>query len=64
VRELLRIDLLKVINCGYNALRLPIQPVAEALEGKWGSQRTIEKRRGTLPWVGQACGEGEAVGHG
>jgi hypothetical protein len=32
-------------------------PVVEALEGKWGSQGTVEQRRGTLPWVGQACGE-------
>jgi hypothetical protein len=64
VRELLRIDFLKVINCGYNALRLPVWPVAEALEGKWGSRRTVEQRRGTLPWVGQACGEGEVVGCG
>jgi hypothetical protein len=33
-------------------LRLPIQPVVEALEGKWDSRRIVEKRRGTLPWVG------------
>jgi hypothetical protein len=34
VRELLRIDFLKVINCFYNALRLLVEPVVEALEGK------------------------------
>ena len=64
MRELLGIDFLKVLNCSYNALRLPVWHVVEALEGKWGSQRTVEKRRGTLPWVGQACGEGEVVGYG
>jgi hypothetical protein len=52
VRELLGVDFLKVINYSYRALRLPVWPVAEALEGKWGSQGNIEKIRGTLPWVG------------
>jgi hypothetical protein len=52
VRELLGIDFLKVLNCSYRDLRLPIRPVVEALEGKWGSRNTIEKRRGTLPGVG------------
>jgi hypothetical protein len=52
VRELLRIDFLKVINYGYSALRLSVWSVVESLEGKWGSRRTIEQRRGTLPWVG------------
>jgi hypothetical protein len=57
VRELLGIDFLKVLNCNYSALRLPVRPVVEALEGKWGSQRIVEKRRDTLPGVGQAYGE-------
>jgi hypothetical protein len=57
VRELLGIDFLKVLNFNYRALRLPIWPVVEALERKWGSRRTVEKRRGTLPGVGKACGE-------
>jgi hypothetical protein len=52
VRELLGINFLKVPNYRYRALRLPVQPVVEALEGKWGSQRTVEKIRGTLPGVG------------
>jgi hypothetical protein len=41
----------------YGALRLPVWPVVEAPEGKWGSRGTVEQRRGTLPGVGQACGE-------
>jgi hypothetical protein len=57
VRELLGIDFLKVLNYSYRALRLPVWPVVEALERKWGSRRTVEQRRGTLPGVGQACGE-------
>jgi hypothetical protein len=44
-------------NCSYNALRILVRPVVEALERKWGNRRTIEQRRGTLPGVGQACGE-------
>jgi hypothetical protein len=47
----------KVLNCSYRAIRLPVRSVAEALEGKWGSRGTVEQRRGTLPGVGQACGE-------
>ena len=43
---------LKVLNYSYSALRLPGCPVAEALEGKWGNRRTVEKRRDTLPEVG------------
>jgi hypothetical protein len=43
VRELLGVDFLKVLNCSYRDLRLLVQPVAEALEGKWGSQGTIEQ---------------------
>jgi hypothetical protein len=57
VRELLGIDFPKVLNYSYRALRLPVWPVVEALKGKWGSRGTVEKRRGTLPGVGQACGE-------
>jgi hypothetical protein len=57
VRELLGIDFLREPNYSYSALRLPVRPVVEALEGKWGNRRTVEKRRGTLPGVGQACGE-------
>jgi hypothetical protein len=52
VRELLGIDFPKVSNCNYKSLRLPVRPVVEALEEKWGNQGTIEKRRGTLPRVG------------
>jgi hypothetical protein len=52
VRELLGIDFLKVPNCSYRALRLPVWPIVEAPKGKWGSQRNFEQRRGTLPGVG------------
>jgi len=44
-------------SCSYRALRLPVQSIVEALEGKWGNRRTIEQRRGTLHGVGQECGE-------
>jgi hypothetical protein len=47
----------KVLNCSYNSLRLPVSPIVEALEGKWGSRGTVEQRRGTLPGVGHTCGE-------
>jgi hypothetical protein len=57
VREFLGIDFLKVLNYNYNAMRLLVWPIAEALEGKWSSQSIVEQRRGTLPWVGYACGE-------
>jgi hypothetical protein len=43
------------------ALRLSIQPVAEAPKGKWDSRRTVEKRRGTLLGVGHACGKCNVV---
>jgi hypothetical protein len=46
------IDFLKVLNYSYSALTLLVRPVAEALEGKWGSRGIIDQRRGTLPWVG------------
>jgi hypothetical protein len=42
VRELLGIDFLKVLNCSYKALTLPVWLVVEALEGKWGNRRTVE----------------------
>jgi hypothetical protein len=42
VRELLGIDFLKVPNCSYRALRLPVRPIVEAPKGKWGNQRTFE----------------------
>jgi hypothetical protein len=47
----------KGVNCSYSALRLPVWPIAESLEGKWGIQGIVEQSRGTLPWVGHACGE-------
>jgi hypothetical protein len=62
VRELLGIDFLNVLNFISKDLRLPVQPIVEALEGKWGSRGTVEKRRGTLPRVGQGCGELGTVG--
>jgi hypothetical protein len=45
------------LGISYMAMRLHVQPIVESLEGKWGSQETVEKRRGTLPRVGQVCGE-------
>ena len=49
----------KVLKCIYRALRLPVQPVVEALEGKWSSRGTIEQRRGTLPgWYKHVGNEG------
>jgi hypothetical protein len=32
----------KVIKYSYKALRIPVWPVAEALEGKWGNRGTVE----------------------
>jgi hypothetical protein len=57
VRELLGIDFLKVPNYKYRALRLPVWPVVEAPERKWGRGRIVEQRRGTFLGVGYACGE-------
>jgi hypothetical protein len=45
------------LDNSYRALRLLVQPLVEAPEGKWGSRGTIDQRRGTLPEVGHACGE-------
>jgi hypothetical protein len=42
VRELLGIDFLRESNYNYSALRLLIHLVVEAMERKWGSQRTVE----------------------
>jgi hypothetical protein len=59
MRELLGIDFLKVLNYNYRALRLPVRPVVEAQKGKWGSRRTVEQRRGTLPgWERHVGNEG------
>jgi hypothetical protein len=57
VRELLGIDFLREPNYNYNAMRLLVWSVAEALEGKWGSRRTIDLIRDTLHGVGETCGE-------
>jgi hypothetical protein len=57
VREVLGIDFLREPKYSYNCLRLLVWPIVEALEGKWGIRRTVEKRRGTLTGVGQSCGE-------
>jgi hypothetical protein len=45
-----------MLRNNYIALRLSILSIVEALKGKWGSQRNVEKRRGTLPRVGQNVG--------
>jgi len=52
----------KMPKYNYRALRLHVGLVVEAPKGKWGSQRSIEQRRGILPRVGQACGEWGTVG--
>jgi hypothetical protein len=57
VREFLGIIFSKVPNYNYIALRLPVWPVVEALEKKWGNRRNFEGRRGTFPGVGHACEE-------
>jgi hypothetical protein len=57
VRGLLGIDFPKVKKCSYRALRLPVQPVVEDPERKWGIRNTVEQRRGTFLGVGQECGE-------
>jgi len=43
----------------YRDLRLLVCHVVEALEGKCGSRRTVDQRRGTLPRAGQSCREWE-----
>jgi hypothetical protein len=45
VRELLRIDFLKVLNCSYSALRLPVWPVVEAWKGS-GAAEGLLRREG------------------
>jgi hypothetical protein len=45
VRELLGIDFLKVLNCNYSALRLPVRPVAEAQKGS-GAAEGLLRREG------------------
>jgi hypothetical protein len=42
---LLGIDFLKVLNCSYSALRLPIQPVVEAQKGS-GVAKGLLSREG------------------
>ena len=45
MRELLGIDFPKVLNCSYNALRLPIWLVAEARKGS-GAAEGLLRREG------------------
>jgi hypothetical protein len=45
VRELLGIDFLKVRNCIYNALRLPVWPVDESHKGS-GETEGLLRREG------------------
>jgi len=47
----------RVPSCSYRALRTLVSHVIEALKGKWGNRRTVEKIMGTLLGVGQECGE-------
>ena len=42
-----------VPGSSYRDIILYVWPIVEASEGKWDSRRTVEKRRGTLPEVGQ-----------
>jgi hypothetical protein len=45
VRELLGIDFLKVLNCSYSALKLPIHPIVEAQKGS-GATEGLLRREG------------------
>jgi hypothetical protein len=51
VRELLGIDFLKMLNCSYMALRLPIHPVVEAHKES-GAAKGMLRREGAhfLGW--------------
>jgi hypothetical protein len=51
VRELLGIDLLKVLNCSYRTLRLHVWPVAEARKGS-GAVKVLLSKEGAhfLGW--------------
>jgi hypothetical protein len=43
VRELLEIDFLKVLNCSYSALRLPIRPIVEAQKGSGEAEGLLNR---------------------
>jgi hypothetical protein len=43
VRELLGIDFLKVLNCSYMALRLPVRLVVEAHKGSGVAEGPLSK---------------------
>jgi hypothetical protein len=60
VRELLWIDFLKVLNCNYSALRLPVQPVAEAQKGSGAAEGLLNREGenflgGTDMWGMRDC---------
>ena len=59
MRELLGIDFLKVLNCNYRALRLPVRPVAEAWKGS-GVSKGLLSREGAhfLVWDMHVGNEG------
>jgi hypothetical protein len=59
VREFLRIDFLKVLNCNYSALRLPVWPVDEAWKGS-GEAEGLLSREGEhfLGWDRHVGNEG------
>jgi hypothetical protein len=59
VRKLLEIDFLKVLNCSYNALRLPVRLVAEAWKGS-GAAEGLLSREGAhfLGWDKHVGNEG------
>jgi hypothetical protein len=61
VRELLGIDFLKVFNCSYSALRLPIRPVVEARKGSGAAEELLSREGahflgGTRMWGMRDCG--------
>jgi len=51
------IDLPKILEWRYRAMRLHVRPVVEAPKRKWDSRGTVEQRRGTFLGVGKECSE-------
>jgi hypothetical protein len=43
VRELLGIDFLKMLNCSYRALRLPVWPIVEAQKGSGEAEGLLSR---------------------
>jgi hypothetical protein len=55
-----RIDFLKVLNCNYSALRLPVRPIVEAWKGSLAAEGLLSKEGahflgGTSMWGMRDC---------